>query len=503
MITESLVYALLAEDHSDALIRYRQRLSAMLSVLPKETNGGYPTYKNVLSAILMFQRDRGKCPNKGLLLQYALTLPNDGETLGLNEALRSELEELDENWVDRQPEISDIDLLVQESLKEARATFWAQNLAVAKIICTDGRKTREGVLLKGPDDALQYLAQLRSRDLQSEARRLSGFLHEHTDHAHESLAQALRPQIEGRWRLGFSFIDDYVLVGRGANMNRFIGILGHSGEGKSTVLHSLVYNLLCQGATVLYNSLEHDPEELWEIMAFQAYERYHGLAQLPPRFIFDMARAGVDAYRSKITEEHVAMIELLTDDIKSRRHVSGAVDCQQFHSFAEIIEHLNSNHKKWSYDVVVIDYLGMLDVGADMKLEQSARKKLIAECQKLTRHFDNDRGIVLISPIQVNRAGKEAADKVEGGARRYSPDAIREYSEYCHFMDFIFSVYSTPYMRQHNEVEIDMVKSPRKGRQPKRGSVFIDPSTGRVLERADEISLDEFVDEAIKKRIEL
>jgi archaellum biogenesis ATPase FlaH len=483
MVSEELVYALLHHDHHEPLLRYRQRLEEMLVVMPTENSDGDCTFAETLKAILMFHRDRGKCPTSKTLLEYTLTLPNDGKTTGLHASVDQEMALFADRWdEDREPEITDIDLLVDETIKDARAMFWSQNLRLANVICTDGVKSKKGQM-KGPDAALQFLAERRTRDIQSEAKKAAGWMHENADYLQENLAKALEDIKDKRWKLGFSFIDERVLIGVGANMNKFIGILGHSGDGKSTLLHSIVYNLMAQGATVFYNSTEHDPEELWEIMAFQAYEKHMATFALPPRFVWDMARGGVKEFRSQLTQKHVENMRIITDGLKNRTLVPGAVDCQQFHTYAEILDHLTNNNKKWAYDVVVIDYLGTLDVGSDVKMEQAARKKLIADCQKLTRHFNNDKGVVLISPIQVNRAGKEAADKVENPEeRRYDRSAIREYSEYCHFMDYILSVYSTFGMRLDRQIEIDMVKAPRKGKEPRRGYGFICPRTDRVRE---------------------
>jgi hypothetical protein len=90
---------------------------------------------------------------------------------------------------------------------------------------------------------------------------------------------------------------------------------------------------------------------------------------------------------------------------------------------------------------------------------------------------------VLISPIQVNRAGKVAADKKENPEeRRYGRDAIREFSELCHDMDFIFSVWSDDSMKLVDyTIELDVVKNPRKGRAPIREIVHLEKRTGKVI----------------------
>jgi hypothetical protein len=215
-------------------------------------------------------------------------------------------------------------------------------------------------------------------------------LHENTELMLANLSTALTATNTGRWKLGFENIDERVLIGRGANMNRFIGELGHSGDGKSTVLHTIVHNMAMQGANILYNSLEHDPEELWEIQAFLCYERFMDKFSLPPRQVWDMARGGDRENRAKIRPEHIENIKTTTEGLQSRTLMPGMIDCQRFTTWAEIIDHMTINDRKYHYDVLVIDYLGNLTIASDPKFENQARKQLIHDCQTLTRTWNNN-----------------------------------------------------------------------------------------------------------------
>lgn len=488
MYSDQLIYALLNHDHHDALARNRSHLERMLSVMPETVGRGETTYRHLLKAIVMFDKARGKCPTPETLKQFLLTI--DGEQLpALANSVALELDSYASQWEELKPEIDDVDLLIAETIKEVRAWFWEVNFLNARTIATNGMRNKKGDLVKGPEAAFHYLAQQRSRDLQFVAPIPAGTLHENSDLMFANLKSAMTTNEARRWKLGFNEIDKEVLIGRGPNMNRFIGALGHSGDGKSTVLHTIVNNLAAQGANVLYNSLEHDPEELWEIQAFLCYEQFMDRFALPPRKIWDSARGGSEEALAKLKPQHLANIEVITTGLKNRTLIPGVIDCQRFTSWAEIIDYMTVNDRKYHYDVLVIDYIGNLSLGCDPRFEQQARKTLIHECQTLTRTWNNNQGIVLISPIQVNRAGKEAADKKEiETERRYKRDAIREYSEFCHDMDFVFSIWSDDAMKVDCKIELDVVKHPRKGDAPHREFVYLDKRTGKVTGEAAKVN---------------
>lgn len=487
MFSDQLVYALLNHDHHDAVALNRTRLEKMLSVMPDTVECGETTYRYLLKAILMFDKARGKCPTLETLNQFLLTIDND-QYPGLVNSVKSELDIYAGQWEQSKPEIADIDLLMDETIKEVRTWFWEINFLIARTIATSGMKTKNGGLAKGPEAAFQYLAEKRTRDLQFAASVPAGALHENTDLMLANLRTALTSSHTARWKVGFKEIDKEVLIGRGPNMNRFIGALGHSGDGKSTVLHTIVNNLAMQGANVLYNSLEHDPEELWEIQSFLCYEQFMDRFALPPRKIWDLARGGNEEAQAKLKPQHFENMKSITDGLKNRTLIPGAIDCQRYTTWAEIIDHMTLNDRKHHYDVLVIDYIGNLTLGVEPRFETQARKQLIHDCQTLTRTWNNNQGIVLISPTQVNREGKQAADKKEiDSERRYKREAIREFSEFCHDMDFVFSVWSDDAMKMDCRIELDVVKHPRKGDAPLREIVYLDKRTGKVTGEAAKI----------------
>ena len=107
-----------------------------------------------------------------------------------------------------------------------------------------------------------------------------------------------------------------------------------------------------------------------------------------------------------MTDDLSNMSRILTD-IQTRRNLPGLLDCQQFRDWDSIVDHLNQNHKANKYDILIVDYLGRLDVPGDPRFRNDAMKKLVHDAQGLTRSFDGNKGLIVLTPIQVNREGNK------------------------------------------------------------------------------------------------
>ena len=117
-------------------------------------------------------------------------------------------------------------------------------------------------------------------------------------------------------------------------------------------------------------------------------------------------------------------------------------------------------------------------------------KNNIHLAQKLTRNHQNGRGIIFVTPMQVNReankAAKKAADKEETSSHAnstfYDINAIANFSEYQHDMDLIFSVYSDQKMRGRNELIMEALKQ-RRGKRLPMALMEILAGSGKVVEK--------------------
>ena len=102
---------------------------------------------------------------------------------------------------------------------------------------------------------------------------------------------------------------------------------------------------------------------------------------------------------------------------------------------------------------------------------------MITDAQRLTREFDENKGIVILTPIQVNREGNKRAKAAEEGAPRYDLNAIAQNSEYQWHLDLCLSVYSDEDMKIAHKCEIQVIKK-RKGLQPHAAEMTIDVTSG-------------------------
>ncbi len=471
-----LVYRLLHENLHDAISKRRQDLK-WAAIRPKHDDNDYDS---VLELILAYDEQHGQCPpNAQALCDYSKT--SDDFDASRRETLRETLRNLEEIEPLRLKNIRDVNVLIDEVTKKARKQYLLFAADRVADIVNQGPSpkdptTRKNKVLSGCDDAKAEFYRLMAHDLRSEAAVQAGLLHEHAGEVAASLDEKLQPgETTGRIKIGFPHVDNNLIIGK-RNL-RFVGIMGMSGDGKTTVLNTVVYNILSGGHNVLYVSLEHDPKEIWEFMAFlhSSHEDYG--FELPSLNDWDLA---ADPESGKVvTDQDKANMGMLLRDIQSRCNLPGLLDVQQFRDWESIVAHLEANHAENRYDVLVIDYIARLDVPGDPRFRDQAIKGIIHKAQSLTRSFDANRGLVLISPMQVNRQGHKQANAAEEGEMRYDINAIANFSEYQHDMDYIFSVFSDENMKADFQLVMETVKR-RKGTRPPTVTLKIDPNSGYV-----------------------
>lgn len=138
---------------------------------------------------------------------------------------------------------------------------------------------------------------------------------------------------------------------------------------------------------------------------------------------------------------------------------------------------------------MIVDYPARMTTG-DARYQDVEIKTNIHLAQKLTRNYMNGRGIVFLTPVQVNReankAARKASDKEEenpspgGYSTFYDLNAIANFSEYQYDMDLIISVYSDAKMKARNELVMETLKA-RKGKLPPMAYMELHSPSGRVI----------------------
>src|SRR5208283_4733686 len=489
-----LVYRLLSGDPAlfDVLRKNIKPLKKIANWTKLEDDECY----KILDIIIQYaERFHQLPPNKNALRDFVKTSEEHELRMGWSETLVAALKGLNDIDETRLKSITDINVLIESVIKEAEKDHIRFALKHGEDVVNAGPTKQTGKFKdpSGVKDAKAYLLKQLMDDVYTETEIESGYLHEHIDAIAESLDNRLAEEsTAARMKTLMPHIEKACIIGP-QNLS-FIGIAGMSGDGKTTIENTLVYNWLKQGYNGLYISFEHTPLEIWEFMAFlhSSHEDYEDSGiELPSLSDWDLARD--DESGITVSAEHRAHMARILRDMKTNVNLPGHLDVQasvNISTFEAFVGYLEAFAEEGNYHFAVVDYLARFATAGDSRYRDQETKDAIHKTQILTRNYHNGRGLVVATPMQVNReankAAKKASEKEENtnseGSTFYDLNAIANFSEYQHDMDYICSVYSDEKMKSKNELIMETLKV-RKGKRPPLALMEITPGSGRVVEK--------------------
>jgi hypothetical protein len=455
---EVLLFRLFTEpDLHQAVIKHRQQLKWVA------THGRDDGLYDVLDTILRYDEQYGKLPEKPTALLQFCDTSSDALLMQRSEALRPDLKRMKEVATSElRAEFTDIDVLIDYTVAEARKRYHTYVYERAKSIVNQGPSASKDDPT-GPDGALAFVRKYWSYDLSPVATSVAGIWQDNTETLEQQLADYRTKQKEQRVRFGFPQIDEHWV----ALWGKSVFIAGSSGDGKSTFLHSAVYNMARAGERILYVSLEFKPAEIWEFLAFIHTHQYRDRMFLPAQSVWQQGNA---------TDEDHKNMSLVIEDIKQRTTVPGLIDVQQFFTWDEIEQYWEANNAKNQYTVVVVDYLYKLNVptsgkyAGDIAIAKNALvSRVINWCHQLG-------SFVFISPSQVNREAHKAAKKDGGG---YDLDSLYACSAIQQDADLVMSLLSTDESKAINSLMVKCLKFRGTERFPEH-DLRLDPRTKYV-----------------------
>jgi replicative DNA helicase len=279
-----------------------------------------------------------------------------------------------------------------------------------------------------------------SRDLTEFPTELAGIWQDNTEALKQRLADYLIKTQGQRVLTGYPKIDANWVIQKG----KAVFIAGSSGDGKSTFLNSLVYNMARAGENVLYISLEFEPAEVWEFLAFIHTHKFKDRMYLPPKSAWQQGKA---------TEEDRKHMEVVLDDIRQRTSVPGLIDVQKVFSWDDIEQYWEAHNPKNNYSVVVVDYLYKLNVSTGKYQQESQAKNTMIS--RAINWCHQKASFVLISPSQVNRESHKAAKKDGNG---YNLDSLYNSSATQQDADLAMSVFSDDECKRMNQISVKCLK---------------------------------------------
>lgn len=111
-------------------------------------------------------------------------------------------------------------------------------------------------------------------------------------------------------------------------------------------------------------------------------------------------------------------------------------------------------HRRSPVDVLIVDYLNMVKLShhGDMR---EAKNEMIRDAKRFATTFDKGRGILLISPWQINRQGVTRAAANDGN---YDMSALSSNNEVEKSADAVYTIYSSDELQAINEAKIGCLK---------------------------------------------
>jgi hypothetical protein len=454
MIEVLLHQLLLQPELHDAVIKHRSRLKWAAA-------HGHELSWELLDTILMYDEKFGKLPSNKALLEFCAT--SDDPILARRVGVISPaLKDLDD--IPKEALVSDSDNLIDGVVKEARREFYLKvfNVAASKVSQGPSAKAGHEHDPYGPDGAMAFLRKMLATDLSESSPELAGIWQDNTETIKQRLADYLAQKQTGLIRLGFERIDKTFLANRG----RILVVMGSAGDGKSTFLHSAVYNIARDGHNVLYVTLEFKPSEVWEFLAFIHTHQFKGRLFLPSQNTWASGGA---------KEADRVNMELVLDDIRQRTSVPGLIDVQQFFTWDEVESYFEVNDPKNHYAAVVVDYLYKMTVPENKYVQEKEAKNTMVS-RAIT--WVHKRNAVLITPHQVNRAGHKSASK--DTAEGYTLDDLYMSSALQQDADLVMSVMSSKSNKIMGTMEVGSCKVRKPADDFANHNLHVDLHTGYV-----------------------
>ncbi len=456
MITDVLNYRLLSEPALyEAVVKHKNALKWATLCDKYVGEKVDPTNAwEILDATLHYAEAYGKLPGRKALLEFCQS-SNDFFLSRRAEIIGPDLKALSDVPVEERNAYSDIDVLITGVVLEARKLF---HMDIASRYFRDVQQgpkpAKKGEEPGGIEGGVARVQKMWGRDLEVDSQ-VGGLWHENMDVVEKRLDDYLNSDENNAILTGFKKIDDAWLIS--PKYERCLGILGSTGEGKTLFLKSLIYNIAKQGKNILYITLEVDVETMWEQLAFIYAGVEHG-----EEFTLPSIQKWLHNKKMKtVRPEDRANMQKAIEAIRRREKIPGLIDVQRIPSWDGILAYLTTNNHKNKYDVLVIDYIARLALPKGFKAEY--RNEYYNEvCRKafqLSRTFDNNRGLIVISPAQPTKDGHRKAGDDEAGG--YTLDDL----SYLSFMrmdwDVIMSVYSGDDDKENYQMRVKCLKQGR------------------------------------------
>jgi KaiC/GvpD/RAD55 family RecA-like ATPase len=359
-----------------------------------------------------------------------------------------------------QPQLKTRDFIEVDSLVRDRTLCWnkqyfqfvTQN---ARTIADSGLESGnyKDPMLKGVPDAINYLLkEFHSEVFQPAGEGAGGSMFELADRVMEVYERIEEEREAGTLMIptGIPVIDDAMggLIRRTLNL-----VLGNAGERKSATVRTAAYWAALSGHRVLFVPLESALEE--ELSTFSMMHAHN--------FSFEGAELfSIGRFRDGLFNEaeKQAMRDVLVPALKQELGTNLVIRSVEDKSWANIRQLIEAENVNGQLDMVVIDYIALFDLSMERGDKTFAMHQAVRELKQLALHMNDDRGVVVLSPVQGSRKGYDEAVANQGV---WEQNGIWMYSEMGKSADNILYTFMPPDMMAVNKMKLGFCKTRRHG----------------------------------------
>lgn len=259
-------------------------------------------------------------------------------------------------------------------------------------------------------------------------------------------------------------------------------------QGKSTFTAAMVYQAITQGLNGLFLSLEMTYDEMRD-MFYVLHSTYEGWENHPiykSKYKRMIGKISYEKVRyGELSPEEEEFFKIVANDFETREDFGKLLLVQPPSAlspsmFEMIIYDKKSDLEEMNreLDFAVLDYIGLMvqDKGDSYKDFNIDLNNIIKRLKNLALTYDNGRGLIIISPFQVNREGWKDAAKNEGV---YRLTALSNANEAERSPDFVISLFMSDDDKKNGIMKITCLKH-RKGADFAPFEARVDFNTKRI-----------------------
>lgn len=358
---------------------------------------------------------------------------------------------------------SDFQNLVREEFIEQKQSRAADILATAAhanydgIEVGSGRNTEE---YKGTQDAFRYVLEHADDFMISDGgTKLRGDITLDADGMEDEFEHTVENP-EGAWGI-VTGLDEIDQTCRGIKSGELWLHAGFTGHLKTSMALTWAYKAsVMMGYNVYYFSLEMPYEQIRRII-FSMHSQHpkfeeRGFEPMPYNYVRD----GIQRDDSLLTDRQKNFFREVIDDFRVNAGKKyGSLIVERPDGKADlnyIAQRMEIAHQSQPVHLAFVDHFGLVDPTRSTGNYYTDLNAIIRNAKSLAMNFSGGDGVALVGLHQINREGKDHADKNEG---RYRLQALADSNEAERSSDVISYTYLNEEHRQNNEVLIGCLKN--------------------------------------------